>query len=200
MLGIWIFGAIGFGIVNTIFGNANNISTYISNGGLDFYLAFPKNHLLHLLISRMDVSAIGDLIFPVLVLIFFFPLNLYTISWFVVGSILSAIVLLSFYILVGSLSFWLGRSEELNHSLMIGFMHFSTSPYSVFQGFIKFVIFFIIPAGFATFLPAQLLTEWNIGKFISLIIFTIIFFFFSLFVYNKGLKKYNSGNLINIKV
>lgn len=200
MINLWIFGAGTYGIVNTFFGNSAFLNKIISQGELDFYLAFPKNHLFHILISKMEVAAIGDILFSVIAFLFVHPISIYTISMLVIGLILGSLIMISFYILIGSMAFYLGRSETLHHSLMNSLLHFSTNPSSVFQGFIKFFIFFVIPAGFITFIPADLLKEFSLEKLIYLILFTIISFIISLKIYSNGLKKYTSGNLINIRV
>ncbi|MCB9802799.1 ABC-2 family transporter protein [Candidatus Nomurabacteria bacterium] len=199
MIALWIFGAGGFGLVNAVFGNAANLGTIISNGELDFYFSFPKNHLLHALVSRTDLSAWGDMLFAPIAFFLFFPANLLSIFLLFFGILSGAMILLAFYILIGSLSFWLGRNEVLQSSLFHAFLAFSTNPSSVFQGVVKFIIFFVIPAGFATFWPADLLKEFVLSKFLYLILFTIIFFLFSLLVYYRGLKRYSSGNLINVR-
>ena len=199
MIAIWIFAAGSYGWVNAIFGNANNLGKIISNGGLDFYFTFPKNHLLHALVSKTDLSAWGDMMFALLAFVLFFPITVYSCAWLIVGWFFSSLILLSFYIIVGSLSFWLGRNEVLHNNLMHAFIAFSSNPSSVVQGFLKFFIFFVIPAGFATFLPAELLQTFALDKFIYVVIFSIIFFIITIFIYNRGLKKYSSGNLINIR-
>jgi ABC-2 type transport system permease protein len=199
MMALWIFGAGGFGLANAIFGNANNLGKIISNGELDFYFTFPKNHLLHALVSRTDLSAWGDMLFAIIAFVIFFPINIYSVAMLIFGILIGAFILLSFYILIASLSFWLGRNEVLHDSLFHAFLAFSTNPSSVFQGVVKFIIFFIIPAGFATFLPAELLQDFSLAKFIYVLIFSVAFFLLALFVYNRGLKKYSSGNLINVR-
>jgi len=200
MINLWIFGAGTYGVVNTFFGNSSFLNKIISQGELDFYLAFPKNHLFHILISKMEVAAIGDILFCIIAFIFVHPINIYTVSMLILGLILGSLVMISFYILIGSMAFYIGRSDALHHSLVNALLHFSTNPSSVFQGFIKFFIFFVVPAGFMTFIPADLLKEFNSEKLIYLSLFTIISFIISLKIYYHGLKRYTSGNLINIKV
>jgi ABC-type uncharacterized transport system permease subunit len=47
-------------------GNSYHFGELIAGGQLDYYLALPKNPLLHILVSRMDMSGAGDLIFGLL--------------------------------------------------------------------------------------------------------------------------------------
>src|SRR3712207_6336007 len=64
---LWAVVAASFGIAATFFGGAGTLAGKIARGELDFYLALPKPTLLHLLISRMDVTAPGDVIFGTVV-------------------------------------------------------------------------------------------------------------------------------------
>src|SRR5687767_3356866 len=63
VLALWAIVAVAFGLCAGIFGNCIALAEIISKGKLDYYLALPKNVLLHVLVSRMDTTAWGDLVF-----------------------------------------------------------------------------------------------------------------------------------------
>ena len=66
MADIWLMyglSAGGFSLVSLFAGNSFRLANIIAEGQLDYYLALPKNVLLHVLISRSDFAAIGDLLF-----------------------------------------------------------------------------------------------------------------------------------------
>ena len=54
-----LFGilAFGFGLANVVCGNAFQVARIIVRGDLDYYLALPADPLVHLLVSRMSISA-----------------------------------------------------------------------------------------------------------------------------------------------
>src|SRR5688572_2645303 len=60
---LWSFGAFAFGIGTALFGGAWRYAALVAQGGLDFYLVLPKPVLLHVMVSRMSVSAWGDVLF-----------------------------------------------------------------------------------------------------------------------------------------
>src|SRR5688500_12812409 len=64
---MWAIVAASFGIADTFCGGTLRLAGMIMRGELDFYLALPKPVLLHMLISRMSVTAIGDVAFGMLV-------------------------------------------------------------------------------------------------------------------------------------
>ncbi len=53
----------GYGLAFALFGNALTLAELIAQGRLDYYLALPRNVLLHVLASRSSLSAWGDLTF-----------------------------------------------------------------------------------------------------------------------------------------
>src|SRR5215213_9613378 len=60
---IWALAALGFGVALGIFGNCNRYAALVADGSLDFYLLLPRPVLLHVLVSRMSISAWGDALF-----------------------------------------------------------------------------------------------------------------------------------------
>src|SRR5256885_2534883 len=65
VLTIWAVAALGFGIAVGIFGNCTRYAALVARGELDFYLLLPRPVLLHVLVSRMSMSAWGDAVFGV---------------------------------------------------------------------------------------------------------------------------------------
>nr|WP_239551011.1 ABC-2 family transporter protein [Paenibacillus elgii] len=63
---MWAVSAGGFGLSAVLFGNAYRLASLVAGGQLDLYLTQPKPVLLHILVSRMSVSAIGDVLFALL--------------------------------------------------------------------------------------------------------------------------------------
>ncbi|MDX9830135.1 MAG: ABC-2 family transporter protein, partial [Anaerolineae bacterium] len=59
--------AFAFGLGNIVCGNTIFVARAVVRGELDYYLALPADPLVHLLVSRMHLSAWGDLLFGLLV-------------------------------------------------------------------------------------------------------------------------------------
>ena len=64
---LWALASFSFGISHFFFKRAYNLSSIIMNGSLDNYLVQPKNVLLSSITSDIDVSAIGDIIYGLIV-------------------------------------------------------------------------------------------------------------------------------------
>lgn len=110
---LWAIAAGGFGMMATFFGNAGRISNLIAIGQLDIYLTQPKPVLLHVLISRMSVSAIGDVLFALLIYAAFGDKSGLGLLKFALAMVLSTLIFLFFSVIVNCLAFWLGSTEGL---------------------------------------------------------------------------------------
>jgi len=77
---------------------------------------------------------------------------------------------------------------------------FVTYPYNVFSEIMKIIFLFIIPVFFISNIPVEILIQFSLKLFIEVIIVTILVFIIALFIFKKGLKKYESGNLINVRI
>ena len=67
------------------------------------------------------------------------------------------------------------------------------------MGAVKIVMMTLFPAYFLVALPADFIHQWNWLSLVELTMFTVLTFDLAWIVFYRGLKKYESGNLINVK-
>lgn len=190
----------GFGVAAVFFGNCFRLSSVVANGELDTYLAQPKPVLLHVWISRMSVSAIGDLIFAfVLYGIFGVHTGLGFVK-FAVALLLAGAFFVFFTTLTHSLAFYIGNAEGLGQQFNMVFLTFATYPTDIFRGIGRLLLFTVIPAGFISYLPIGFLRGietpfmwWAIGA-------VILLGAASFTVFYQGLKRYGSGNMMSVRM
>ncbi|WP_291561270.1 MULTISPECIES: ABC transporter permease [unclassified Clostridium] len=189
-----------FGIAFILFGNIGELTKMIVNGELDSYLIQPKDTLMNILCSKSVISAFGDVIYGIILFIFVGNFDLISIALFLFFSCISAIILSSVIVIVNSLSFYIGNAEGLS-GLMLEFMvNFSSYPKGIFKGATKYIIYTIVPAAFTAHIPIALIRSFNILDFSILIGVTVIWVLAAYKIFYKGLKKYESGNLIVAKL
>lgn len=199
VLMLWGIASGTFGFANFFFKKAYYLSDTITNGKLDAYLVQPKNVLISCITSDVSPSALGDLTYGYIVLF----LSGITISKFVLYTffvISGGIIMVDIAIILGSLSFYISKSDmiaETGNNFMI---YFATYPDGIFKGFVKMILFTIIPIGITTYIPVWILTKFNIFYFIGIIIFTICITILAFVVFYKGLKRYSSSNLMVAKI
>lgn len=192
--------AAGFGIGSYLFGNVMNLAEIISLGQMDYYLSFPQPVLLHTLASRSISSGLGD--FSCGVICFFFSgyLTPTGIGRFVLGVFLSAIVFLSFLVLVQSLAFWIGSAQMLSSQAVNAIVSFATYPITLFDGSAKLLLFTLIPAAFVGAVPAEFVRSASWGSLLLLIGATGLFLLFAGITFHRGLRRYESGSAFQIQV
>lgn len=198
-LTLWVILALSMGWSLAIFGNAIKLAYTISTGGLDYYLALPKNVLLHVLVSRMDVEAWGDLVFALFTFwLLYRPDPGYLLLLLVLGFF-GGLVLMGFTVIAQSLAFFLGNSQNLSDQLCYALLTFSSYPSQLFRGVVKAALYTIIPAAFITYIPVELMREFHWELFVGLALFAFGFIGLTIAIFYAGLRRYESGNLFQMR-
>ncbi|MBN1888713.1 MAG: ABC-2 family transporter protein [Thermoflexales bacterium] len=197
-----LFGivAISWGASAFLFGNAMELANVIASGRLDYYLSLPRPVLLHVLASRSITSGLGDFVYGLLT---FAVAGHYTpdaIARFVVAILLSSTVLLSFLILVQSLAFWLGNASMLGGASINAILTFSLYPISLFDGSARFILFTILPGAFIGALPAEFVRTFSWQALAQLLAGAGVFLALAVTVFQRGLRRYESGSAIQVQV
>ena len=199
VLMLWAIASGTFGFAHFFFKKAYYLSDTITNGKLDAYLVQPKNVLISCITSDVSPSALGDLIYGYIVVF----LSGITISKFILYTffvISGGIIMVDIAIILGSLSFYISKSDmiaETGNNFMI---YFATYPDGIFKGIVKIILFTIIPIGITTYIPVWVLTKFNLFYFVGVIAFTIGITVLAFVIFYKGLKRYSSSNLMVAKI
>lgn len=192
---LWGLAASIFGVAHILFNKAFEISDLIINGKLDTFLVQPKNVFLSVISSDTSISAIGDLIYGYICLAIY-GITIKNLILFTIFTITGAIILTAFSSIVGSLSFWIVKGDILADSLNSIMVNFATYPGTIFKKGIRMLLYTLIPVGIANYMPVDIILEFNFGNFMYVISFTILILILAFVVFNKGLKRYSSSNLM----
>lgn len=196
---LWGIAAATYGFSRFFFKDAFNLSNIINSGKLDAYLVQPKNVLLAVISASVSPSALGDFIYGIIMLILF-GISFSSVSLFILFTICGGLILTSIAIILGSLSFWIGSSEvlaEKGNSLMV---NFATYPDGIFKGIVKVLLYTLIPIGITTYIPVQVITEFNLIKLLIVMGVTVVCVLLGYIIFYKGLKRYSSSNLMSARV
>jgi ABC-2 type transport system permease protein len=197
-----LFGlvAAGAGLAFYFFGNTQWLVDVIINGQLDYYLSLPRPVLLHTLASRSSSSSLGDAIYGFTSFFLARQLTLDTFGRFVLGVFFSATILISFLVLVQSLAFWVGNAQLLASNTMNAMITFSTYPIVLFDGSARFLLLTILPAGLIGAIPAEMVRSFSWLRLFELCGATLIFLSLAIFMFYRGLHRYESGSAIQTQV
>lgn len=102
----------------------------------------------------------------------------------------------SVLITIHSLSFYTGNTEGLAQLVTEFLISFSIYPEGIFKGGIKYILYTIIPAGFMVYIPAKVFNDFNIARIFAVLAAALIWMCIAYMMFYRGLKKYESGNLI----
>lgn len=196
---VWAIAATGFGLAHAIYGNALQIATLITQGQLDVWMLYPRVLLPHLLLGRMTASSWGDLLFGYGVYLGFVHPDWVHFGLFVILTTSVAALFVGFSVLTGSLSFYLGNASALSEQWRFAMLTFSYYPGTLFEGAIKIVLFSIIPAGFVTYLPIEALRSLSWTHAVWTIVGSLTVLGVGVGVFYHGLRRYESGNLMEMR-
>jgi len=201
----FLFGivATGFGAGTYLFGNAIRLSSLIAEGQLDYYLSLPRPVLLHALASRSNASSAGDFTYG---LLSFAAAAFYSDTFsglmllrFLLASLAAVAVLISFLVLVQSLTFWIGNAPMLTQNAFNAIITFSLYPITLFDGTAKLLLFTLVPAAFIGALPAEFVRQFDLGQLAQICGGSVIFLSLAVFVFYRGLRRYESGSAIQVR-
>jgi ABC-2 type transport system permease protein len=202
---IYALSTVVFGIANVLAGSAMDLAGLISDGELEYFMGLPVPTLLHALVTKVRVSALGDLLFGLVLLGLLYRADPFRLALSVVICIPAAIVFTSVIVFVSSLSFFIGESRGITFQVMNLMVAFSTYPEAIFQGSMRWVLYLLIPAAFMSHLPAHVL-RGDVFSFMNglalceLVAGSIGFAGLAVFVFQKGLKRYAAGSSMGIRL
>ena len=162
---LWGMASGVYGVAHFFFKNAFNLSTTINSGKLDTYIVQPKNILISTITSDIEVSALGDILFAI-IMYFIYGFSIESFILYILFCITGGLIMVAFSIILHSLSFWFGTAEtiaDMGNSYM---NTFATYPDGIFKGVVKTLLFILIPVGIANYIPIKIITKFNIYLFL----------------------------------
>jgi viologen exporter family transport system permease protein len=175
------------------------LATVIARGQLDYYLVLPKNVLLHVLISRMGVAAWGDVSFGVLAFLAAGHLGVGRVLLYLLLVGTGCGIFVAYHVVVGSLAFWAGSAENLAGQASGALTNFSLYPGGIFRGWVKLLLFTAIPAGLMGHVPAEQIRNPDPRVIAAVAAFSCAALFFAWWLFAIGLRRYQSGNLVELR-
>jgi len=196
---LWGLASGTYAICFIFFGGVLDLPKLIMEGKIDSYLVQPKNILISILSSRTKVSAIGDLIYGY-ILLFIYGFSIKNLILYTLFLLIGGIIITSMGAIFGSLAFYITKADTLANTMINMSLNFATYPDGIFKGAVRILFFTIIPIGFAVYLPLNILRDFNMFYFIIVILFCILLVIVAFIIFNKGLKRYSSSNLMSARI
>ena len=201
ILYLWSISTMAFGIAYFFFGGINKINEYILNGTMDSFILQPKNLYLNVISSKCKFSACGDFVYGLVIAFIVTGCDIPKVLLMLLFSVIGSTFFISSEVILRSITVWLGDTNSLasryTETLLITF---STYPENIFSTGIKVLLYTIVPVAYIDYLPIRLLTtHFSLPIFIGIIIVSIVYMLLSIYVFNKAMKNYESGNNMSMK-
>lgn len=171
----------------------------VRKGEFDKYLTRPINTLYHVIAENFCVDAFGEILTCILLLAYSIPsLDMpfywYTIPLWIVAAVFGALIYSSLKIMTAAISFWTKASGHITHMLYM-MNDFSKYPVSIYNRFVQTVITYVIPFAFTAYFPASYFLTGKDPLFCigGTVIAGYVLFVLAVFIWNRGLKAYESA-------
>lgn len=171
----------------------------VAKGDFDKYLTRPLNPLFTVIVERFQVDALGELIVGIALIAS--TIGKVSIQWSVLNVLLFLLILpfatliyTGIKIITSSLAFWIKRSGQITHVFYM-VNDFAKYPTTIYNGFVRTIITYIIPFAFTAFYPASYFLTgenplFNIGL---TIVISCVLMIMAVLVWNKGVSAYESA-------
>jgi ABC-type uncharacterized transport system permease subunit len=187
-----------WGGINFFFGGWIDLGELITNGQFESKLSTPRHPLVLVATHFLHPSALGDLfmgLFGIGVLCIWGPPGMGVKTLIACGF--STVALFSLYIFSGSLAFFLPRGNVV--ALLIREMVVSLSVYpmgKIFPSGLGRIILLLTPAAAVSLLPLEWIETPGWGELGIVTLAVTITLVVALWVYSKGVRRFQAINLV----
>ena len=193
---VGVYSLIGGVIRVAILPGMEQLTQSVRDGTFDFTLTKPEDAQLIVSISRLGVWKIVDVFLGLAILVIALVRlggsigGLQAVE-FLLMLLTGSVIVYSFFLILATLAFWLVRVENIL-TIFLSVYHAGRWPLSLYPGWLRYGLIFIIPVAFATTIPVEALTSrlnWMtlLGAFLG----AIVLFAVSRAFWKFGLKHYS---------
>ncbi len=199
IVGLQGFAALAYGAVLSVAMGIRKLPEYVSSGVFDRFLLSPKNVLIRLATSAFSPSAVGDVIFGIVCLGIYATLLHATYGQMVLGlflAMISILVFLSCAVIAFSVSFYFMDAQNVAHGIFEIFFTPALFHGGAFQGIMRFVYTFLIPALLIGTLPVEIVRDTSLSQFSLVAGLSVGWFILAVWIFNRAVRKYESANFM----
>ncbi len=171
----------------------------VRDGTLDFLLVKPVDAQLIVSIHNVNLWKLADILMGAGVLVFAFTrlgegMGLLSAATFMLTLLAGAIIVYCVWLILATLAFWFVRVENI----LVIFQSFYEAgrwPLSLYPGWLRYGLTFVVPVAFAVTVPAEALTgrlSW--GNVLLAFILAVALAIVSRAFWRRGLKRYSGAS------
>jgi ABC-2 type transport system permease protein len=183
-----------FGLAVFLTGGMRTIAQTIVDGGLDLHLGRPCHPLPTLLLSRCEPSGLGDLASAFVFWLWLGERPLAELPLIVLMATAAAAVLCATVVVIQCLVFWVPTAIALCEELFNTLLMVTFYPQHPFGLTVRIVLFTVFPSAFMAFFPTEVVRHPDLGGVLGMLAAVLVYGALALFVFDRGLRRYRSGN------
>lgn len=175
----------------------------ITSGNLDSYLIRPMGLIKQMICRRFGDTQLGQILVTLIFMVsalrkINYQMTVFSYIYLILAVLGGVLILAGVMIILGSLSFWILRTDNLANIVYYDIRTFINYPLSILPVYIKIALTYILPYAMINYYPSliilhkvQTTKEFVLGIFSPLI--GVLIFLLSLFVFNRGLSRYSGS-------
>jgi len=171
---------------------------YIIMGRFDQVLLRPINSLFQIMFEKFRLEALGDTALGVVIIVscarqLGLPLGLAEWAFVALATVCGCAIYLAVFLMLTSVSFWMEDRVGVIPPVY-NMLAFGRYPLDIYGEFIRFLLSWIVPFGFASFYPTAALLGKQVYRLYAwlLPVVTAVFLAAALLVWNRGVRNYSS--------
>ena len=172
--------------------------TYIIMGKFDQVLLRPLHSLFQILFEKFRLEALGDTLLGLVIVVscarqLRLPLGLAEWVFLALATLCGCLIYLAVFLMLTAVSFW---AEDRVGVIppVYNMLAFGRYPLDIYGGFIRFLLSWVVPFGFASFYPTAALLGKEAYRLYAWLmpLVTAVFLAAALLVWNRGVRNYSS--------
>lgn len=193
---IWAAASSAFGIAHVLFANVSQVSRLIITGELDTFILQPCNLLVNVLCAKTSLSAYGDLLYGFVLIAITQGTSAAAWLWFLVATVIGGCLTCALTLCAHVLTFYLGDASMIGSMVSEFLINFSIYPETIYGPAMRALMYTLIPAGFIVHIPMRLSRQFDPWLALLLVCAAAAYCAFAVWFFYRGVRRYESGNLI----
>ena len=199
VLFLYGFSLLPYGLFNVVSMNLYEFgNTFIIEGKFDRVLLRPVSSLFQVVFEAFRVESLHEVLTGLVVVVIaarrlglnWSAMDIFLLLFF---GVCGAVIYISVFLMLTSASFWFEDRIGIMPPVW-NMIAFGRYPLSIYHPYIRFMLSWIIPFGFASFYPTVRLLDRdefrNFAPFIPVV--AVVFLALAIFVWNRGVRQYAS--------
>lgn len=169
----------------------------IAKGGIDQFLTLPQNILWQISLSKLNIACFGDMAFGFIIYLFAGDMTFAQHCNFIFMVLLTTIIMFNFIVIVQSIGFFTSNFEDAADQFFVMLLFGTYTPQGGIHGPLKLIMMTVVPVLLIGAVPVSYIRNFNWTSLLILLSACIISSVLARIIFKQGLKRYESGNLIN---